>query len=246
MWKKGLFTLALIATGCGVYFALASDSDALRVRKVRVHMADHPHSSYYQEMAAALEDSFQSYVGSYLWEVSLSDLASALERVGWVKDYAVSRNLIGQVSVELDTEHMVALWARADGKLHPISDTGKVLEAMELHEAPDLPIVRSLDFDANPDNSYLLSELLFELGKAPVLNSANLRAIHFFRNKGFAVELFEPDVAIELGFPPYSTKVQRVERVVQYLQRHDLKSRVIDATFSKKVLVRARKAQYAQ
>ncbi len=241
-----LLILAFVACAGAAAYYVITDESALRIRDVQVLLNSKPHSNQYEAMASALEEDFQSHVGTFLWNLNLSELASTLRSVSWVKNFSVSRSLLGQVSVELDTEEMAALWARPDGRLYPISNTGKVLEPLELSEAPDLPILRSVDFEKQPENSYLLSELLDELAVAPALGSTNIRNLHFTTKRGFAVELFDPDVVIEFGYPPYPTKVQRVEKVVQYLQRHELRSRVIDATFAKKVLVRARKAPYAQ
>lgn len=244
MIQKVLLLLAALVLTAGVVVFLTT-GDQLLIRKVEVELAPSPQGEHYSELKDVLEESFQAYVGLPLWELSLSYLSAKLKELTWIESFTVSRSLLGTVNLELSTEEMVALWAREPGKVVPISRTGKVLQAAPLGKVPDLPILRATEMSEEDGHTLLLSGLLEELKAAPTLDASNLREIYFSTDKGFAVELFAPDVVVEFGWPPYSTKVQRVEKVVQYLERNDLQSRVIDATFQKKVLVRARKAPYA-
>jgi hypothetical protein len=53
--------------------------------------------------------------------------------------------------------------------------------------------------------------------------------------------LIQPAVQVVLGEDSLNTKVERVAQVLNYLSAEQIKGRVIDASFSKKVLVRLRK-----
>jgi cell division septal protein FtsQ len=246
MFKKAviLLSLALLSTGLYFYFY---ENKALRVSGVDVGLANSAIASdtYYLKLKEALEQEFKGYVGVPLWEISLSEMAQALKQISWIKNFNVSRTLLGHVRVELEPEEIGLLWAKPDGTVLPLSVTGKVLEPIDLVTAPDLPILRSKDFNGSVQQTTMAIELMDAVKESPSLAPANLKEIFYSDTRGFSLELFEPDVVVEMGVPPYSTKVQRVEKVIQYLHRKGLKSRVIDATFSKKVLVRARKGPYA-
>lgn len=246
MFKKSVILLSFALLTTGLYFYIY-ENKVLRVSHVDVGLAEEvsESGSYYSGLKAALEQEFKGYVGLPLWELSLNEVAALLKQISWIKNFSVSRTLLGQVRVELEPEDIGLLWAKPNGTVFPISSTGKVLEPIDLISAPDLPILRSKSFSGETSQTTMAVELLEAVKDSPSLTLTNIKEIYYSDKRGFSLELFEPDVVVEMGVAPYSTKVQRVEKVIQYLQRKELKSRVIDATFSKKVLVRARKGPYA-
>src|SRR5690606_21038754 len=129
--------LALLTTGLCFYFY---DNKVMQVSAVSVGWAESVPGAdnYYAGLKKTLEQDFKAYVGLPLWEISLTEIAQSLKQISWIKDFSVSRTLLGRVRVELEPEQIGLLWAKSDGTVYPLSLTGKVLHPIDLISAPDV------------------------------------------------------------------------------------------------------------
>ncbi len=74
-----------------------------------------------------------------------------------------------------------------------------------------------------------------------LLKKENRASVDFDSITGLSVTLVEDSIVVHFGHQDVEAKSLQVLRVTDYLQSQKQKARVIDASFSKKVLVRLRK-----
>ncbi|RYZ76327.1 MAG: hypothetical protein EOP05_05370 [Proteobacteria bacterium] len=78
-----------------------------------------------------------------------------------------------------------------------------------------------------------------------MINKRNVSEIFWSKDDGYSLMLMQPKIEVKLGSDQLATKVLRVGQVMNYMSANQInglaKGQVIDASFSKKVLVRLRK-----
>jgi len=74
------------------------------------------------------------------------------------------------------------------------------------------------------------------------LQAKNISEIFYSKKEGFKIFLKGVATEVRMGDSDFGPKISRVEKVLSYLDSQNVKGRVIDARFSKKVVVRVRKA----
>ena len=73
------------------------------------------------------------------------------------------------------------------------------------------------------------------------LKKENIESVDFNSVSGLTLKLLDEDVEVHFGQVNIQTKALQILRVLDYLKSQKHKARVIDASFTKKVLVRLRK-----
>ena len=80
---------------------------------------------------------------------------------------------------------------------------------------------------------------LRQISKNELFNNKNISELRFREKEGLRV-LLNTGLEVELGKEDILNKSMRVEKVLQYLKSNSITCRAIDASFSKKVVVRLR------
>ena len=75
------------------------------------------------------------------------------------------------------------------------------------------------------------------------MSRTKLSEVSYDRRDGYWIQLIDSNVKIKFGENDFAMKSARVSQVLEYLEKKDLKARVIDANLSKKVLVRLQQSQ---
>jgi hypothetical protein len=107
--------------------------------------------------------------------------------------------------------------------------------------ALDLPIVRGEKLATDESSRQKLIEFINSLPSTGMLSKSNIAEISYSKDEGYTLFLINTKAEVKLGDERVSVKIARVSQVLDYLAANNLKGRVIDASFSKKVLVRLRK-----
>lgn len=177
----------------------------------------------------------------YIWEISLSQLEETLEQDAWVQKTEVFRGLPNKLSVKIFPKEAVALYVSPHGKVFPIAVDGSPLASVQITQAPDAPITRQKSLFKDEDLRKKMALLVSFLIEGTSISRSNIKEISYKKDNGFELELMKPQLKVVLGHGNFHKRIQRVRRVLDYIEFHKLNGRVIDSTFSKKVLVRLRK-----
>lgn len=190
-----------------------------------------------------LKEEMQDFSKKTLWSVPMKSVKQKLDQEGWVKDFRIERRLPNQIRVTIEPKQTIGVYINKKGNLHPIVQDQVLKRDIPFALAPDVPIVRG-DWDkASPELQNAMFEFLKQSFEAEKkwYSSENLKELLLDREAGLSVDLYEPQTRVVLGFDVTQLKLGRLQHVLEYVEQNSLEDRVIDSTFSKKVLVRLRK-----
>lgn len=189
-----------------------------------------------------LNQELEVYKGQSLWRLSLSDLSLRLKAKNWIKEFRVSRSWPHGLDVEIEPKTLSLLYVDpkrlALGFVRPITSDGDLLSEVDTRQAPPLAMLKGSVFVKDSAKRKLAVELLNSLPAEGKISHKIVSEIGFDSKEGYWVEVTQKNIKIKLGEDQFAVKSARVSQVMDYLEKRNLKARVIDANLSKKVLVR--------
>ena len=189
--------------------------------------------------------SLQRFKGQNIWQVDLSALKAAVMNDEWVKDVLISRSFPNEIRVSIRQKNPVLLLIGQNGEFLPVTDAGRLLHALPSGILPDVPILRGETFSnsdpASVERRANAAKFIMGIADKGLLNRRNISEMTWTTEDGYILTLIQPKIEVKLGDDDIDMKAMRVAQVLSYLSINRLKGRVIDASFSKKVLVRLRK-----
>lgn len=241
VWFKRAFLLAFVAAlGFGTYRLLTSPY--FFVNDVRVFLLGDVANTY---LFAPIEKSLKpelsaSLNNQSLWLLDLDNFRKEIKKDQRVLDVEVVKRFPKTVIFRIEPRRPVGLLLGKKGELFPIGADGELLPMLDQGLVPELPIVRGLEFFKNKSLRKRLVTDLMIFPEHGLFSRANISELHRRGRGEYEIHLNEPAAYINISLNDFKYKVSMVIRVLEYLKRHNLKGRVIDARFSKKVVVRLR------
>lgn len=160
----------------------------------------------------------------------------------WVDSVVIERNFPDQLKVSVRLKKVVLVYLDSRGRFLPISQEAQLMNPVSPEQVPDVPVVRNSEIIKNPN---LLKQILILYQKIPrsgVFSQQSIAEVDWSKSEGLIVESANAEGGrIVLGKDEVPLKSARVTNVIKYLESQKQKWRVIDASFTKKVLVRLRK-----
>lgn len=223
---------------------------ALRAEKNFFIISDASVSVVYEENQKAMIQALKPYwvekilglKGQNIWKVSLSRLRSRILENRWVEKVELWRKFPHRISTKIHLKKIVILFADEKNKIFAITGNGEKLGPIDPTLVPVVPVMYNDKLVKDPE---LLRKLVGMLERVPDfggLKTENISSIDFKPMTGLQLNLIDSETTVHLGEKNISTKGLQVLRVMDYLKSQNQKACVIDASFTKKVLVRLRKA----
>lgn len=188
-----------------------------------------------------LEAQLKLLTGKRIWEIDLSDVRASLAKDEWVKDVLISRAFPNEVRVRVRPKTAALIYVGKKGEFLPVTEDSTVLSALAAGNLPDVPFLRGEIFSVDRAKREAAVKFVMSLNDTGPLSRRNISEVTWTNEDGYTLTLVQPKVEVKLGDERVELKAMRVAQVLNYLSANDLKGRVIDASFSKKVLVRLRK-----
>ncbi len=194
-----------------------------------------------------LSKEFEALKGQSLMKTSLSQISNILSKEKWIKEFRVSRDWPSELKITI-LPHQLSYLLTSQKKLSegifiPVTENGELLPAIDSRQAPSLALLIGEDFKKDIEKRKKAIELLKSMPVQGKLGSGKLSEVSFDRRDGYWIQLIDSNVKIKFGENDFAMKSARVSQVLEYLEKKDLKARVIDANLSKKVLVRLQQSQ---
>jgi cell division septal protein FtsQ len=231
--------MLLIAAG----IAVALNPSWIRIESVQVDLANSSHEDLlFQRIRKSLEPQFKYLEGKYFWQVPLKQVYEITSKDRRVKRLSVRREFPSQVWVEIEPYTPVLAYLSGDGRIYPVATDATLLPALAPSDAPDLPFLRGEDFKDEPKLREAAIDLYNTLPDDGALSKKTVSEIYYSKKDGFEVYVSGQTSDVKMGDTDFGPKISRVQKVLSYLDSQNIKGRVIDARFSKKVVVRVRKA----
>lgn len=224
----------------GTYLAL--NPRWIRVESVQPYLA--PNSTQtllYQRIQASLLPQFQTLAGKFFWDVPLSKVYDIVTKDKRVRKVQIYREFPTKLKVEIEPQTPVLAYLSSDNRIYPVAADATLLPALNLADAQDMPVIRGAELKDEQRLREQALELFERIPNEGSLRKSNVSEILYSRKDGFKIFLNGSDAEIKIGDADFSPKLSRVEKVLAYLDSQNIKGRVIDARFSKKVVVRVRK-----
>jgi cell division septal protein FtsQ len=244
-----LSVVAFVLTG-GVLLGFSKKSGLFVVGQVPIKIesaSESDQSSVFNK--SGLHERLQSTVrplsGKKIWEIDMSALRAAIASDEWVKDVLISRTFPSAMKIRVTQKNPILVLVSGKGEFSPITEEGEILSSLPAGNLPDVPLLRSEGLgkdEAEIERRRMqIVNFVMALPAKGVLTRKNISEISWNHDDGINLTVIQPRVEVKLGDDRPELKILRVTQVLNYLAQHQLKERVIDASFSKKVLVRLRK-----
>ena len=231
--------IILLSAGAGIF--LADHAKVFTIEKVvlNAHITGNEALAKYQ--SEELQKILQPFEGEKLWKISSSDVFAAVQSLPWVEQVEVSKILPATLQISVKAKQVYAILIGHKGQLLPIGQTGEILPAIESTDLPDVAVLRGEKFRNEQDLRRDAVELISSLPEEGKFSTKTLLEMSYDEKHGFVALLSGSGSPVWLGSENLPAKAVRVSRVLEYLNNNSLETRVIDATYDKKVLVRLRK-----
>lgn len=197
------------------------------------------------DLEQRLRSRVQKFERRRIWEISIDELGKALQADGWVQSVRISRWLPNGLSVLVTPRAPAFFLVPTRGKPVPVAADGTLVADFNPLLLPNVPVLRGDGFLKDSALRLRAIALLRELPAEGPLSRFNVAEVTWTNESGFTVVVLPSRTPVLFGKEQISLKAARVEKILDYLSANQLDGRigdrVIDASFSKKVLVRLRK-----
>jgi cell division protein FtsQ len=246
--RKLIYFFVSFVLGAGVLFTFFQQLGLFEVKRIPIEISvsgeqgPAPASFEGAGLKERLQASVAPLIGKRVWEINLTQMSAVFVKDEWVKDVLISRSLPNGIHVRITQKNPVLIIVSRKGEFLPVTDEGEVLGTLNAGALPDVPILRGEGFLTDTKKRARAVEFVTQLPARGPMSARNISEISWNQEDGFTLTLIQPKLEVKLGDERMDLKALRVSQVLNYLAANQLKGRVIDASFSKKVLVRLRKA----
>lgn len=217
--------------------------DAFKIKEVQiaVNAESQMLQNEYQKLSLPSVDAIK---GQMIWDFSLGSLAKNLvAEHQWIKSIDIQRQWPGILRMQVTAHRVSFVILGKRGHLHAVVETGQIISGLKAKYLPVVPVVTNPIF---LEDLALRKETVFMLASLPEdgeLTTFKVSDIYFHPTIGFELIMRESGQKVILGVEEFAVRAERASTVMSYLVKHQLRGRVIDSRFSKKVLVRPRNPQ---
>lgn len=243
VWIR-LLLASLVSMGSLVLVYQYLDREDFQIEELRVElMSDEDPSLLFQGIKSDVLPKLATFVGESIWSVDLGDVLAVVEKDRRIKDVRISRRLPNKLRIYIEPHQALAnILAKDARQIYPLSREGSLFAPLDLQEASDAPILRDSRFLKDIKLRKLALDLLLKLPENGDFSLESVSEILYSKKDGLVLVLGLDENRVVMGDRDFQKRIDHVRRVVQYLRSENLRGRVIDARFSKKVVVRLRNA----
>lgn len=195
---------------------------------------------YIEFLKPQIESKIKSRIGKSIWDIDIFELEQSLEKLPWIQNVVISRQFPNELFVEVESKKIVANIMKTPSKVQPVAYDSSVLADVEITKAPLVPILSGNAFSKNDDLRKKALRLLRELPLEGTFSYAEVSEVYPFKNDEFQILLKNSKALVLINTENIPLKAARISKVIDYMDPTEMKGRVIDSNFSKKVLVRPR------
>jgi len=242
IFKKSLLLLVPLCLVFGFGWYLRTESDFFLVRDLDVDVEfEESQEALLVSLKPELVDTISSLKGKNIWALGLSKIRGQLLDQPWVKEVELSRQFPNKIHSIIKLHSPSLLFLDRKNRIYPILENGEKLPQIRATMAPVAPILRNNNILKDRKALQKLIGLFLEVPSIGALSKENIESVDYNSVTGLTLRLVKGNLIVHLGEKNIQTKALQVLRVTDYLESQKQNARVIDASFTKKVLVRLRK-----
>ncbi len=189
------------------------------------------------KLIGELKEQTRPLLGTWFWNLSIRKLHQIVQKHPKVEEVKVRRAWPNHFFVLLlSSEPLLLLMGHKI--FYPVTDEGKLLSPLASSSIPDLPILRGGIFRTNIDLRKKAVQLFQYLPKEGFFSQRNISEIKYStKDSNFYLYLVHSGSVVLVGESLSEFRPDRVEKVLTYLEQKKISWRVIDASYSQKVVV---------
>jgi cell division protein FtsQ len=230
-----------LAMGGTIYWLDSHDFFAIQSVQIEVSNQKVLDSKYLNPKIKEIQQMMEALRGESLLRTNLNKISKTLDTLDWITNYQVTRQIPNRLTLTLTAHEPQVLIQTRNGKLYPVDEQGTVLNSVEPHQAPDTIIAVGENFFSKPELRKKTIDLLNKIPRNGSFSRQNISEIKYDQKDGFWMTMIRSNLQVKMGEEDLDIKATRISQVIDYLEQHQIKARVIDANLSKKVLVRLHK-----
>lgn len=246
-WIKYLERVLVVTLmSATLYFAIHYGQDLFIVQNIHFQWSKESEQfcSDNQKLCAQLEEGIQeklkSQIGQKIHKVSIRQIRSEALLNNWFENLSIQRQLPSRLEAEAKLVNPEAI-VYTDKQLFAIGPQGQLLASQKINYLPSLPILRGENFLQDAQLRKQALEFLRNFPSTGEMSLAFVSELTYSPEESFSFIILPSRNLVKMTPDNVSLRLARVSQVIEYLNSRQMNSRVIDARFSKKVLVRLRK-----
>ena len=183
-----------------------------------------------------------SHKGRFLWRAELKKMAGDIRAIYPEASVHIARKLPNRLSAVLSKKDTALLLLKGSEDFYSVSYQGEIGPKRGLSESFDFPLLRGESFWRDPHLRKTALSALSALPKeGPGFSAQNISEISYSGNNDSLIFYLIPGhFVLELKGQLSLKKIRNINFVLGYLRREERQSRLIDARFGQKIIVRAR------
>lgn len=187
-------------------------------------------------------EQLEEFKNQPLWSLSLQEVSKKILNKKFIEQVSLRRSFPNELQVTVTIAAPPLLWFGSNGQLSPINHSGELLEPLSEVQYIEAPILKGDIFKNSKEKRLEVLKILKALPQKGEFSRDKISEILLVKNKDYKFYLKNTQTLVLLSSELEPNKPNQVERVLEYLNSHQLKGRVIDGRLSKKVVVKLRNA----
>lgn len=242
VFKKALLVIVpLVVIGAMAWY-LRTDTDFFVIKDLKVDLElQENQEALLIDLKPEVQKTLMTLKGQNIWGLSLKALRQQLLTNPWIQQVELRRHFPSSIEALVRLNPVAVLFVDNKDRIFPILESGEKLPQIKAALAPVAPLLRNNNILKDEKQLKLVLKLFSDVPFIGALKKENIESIDYNSVTGLSLQLIDNNVLVHLGKENIQTKALQVLRVTDYLESQKQKARVIDASFTKKVLVRLRK-----
>ncbi|MCB0415051.1 MAG: cell division protein FtsQ/DivIB [Bdellovibrionales bacterium] len=227
-----VFFIGLVALGYSVqsnYFSLKEIVVIINGKKIKD-----------PKVMDELKQYFYPAYNQALWKIDLVEYYTKLLSLPEYSGVKIKRFFPSKLIVELESPPPLLMLLNHKNELFTLNSSGEYVEQLPLNKSMDLPLLTGLVLEKSPELRRSVIKFYASIPPKGWFSKSNISELNWNKKNGLEVFMKENSIKILFGQSGFQNKIEKVERVLNYLQQNQIEGRVIDSRFSKKVVVRPR------
>ena len=181
--------------------------------------------------------------GLSIFSVNAHQVSQRLLAFPWIEEVWVQTRLPSEVRVTVRLKPVAALILVDKKTTVPVAKDATLFPPLPYNEKPQMTVFRQRDFVRDAELREKTIKILNEIPNDGKFNRAQVSEVAIDAQNSLWFSLMEKDFRVRLGAQNVPLQAKRISKVLDYLDHNNLQARVIDADFSKKVVVKLRKGR---
>lgn len=232
-----LMVVGVIALGVVHFF----EEQFLRVQSIELNLDKlSDEEVIFSRVRTSLDEKLKKHMGQWIWRLSLSQVLDEALADQRIEAASVRRIFPNKIRMTVRPHSPVVLLLAESGEFFPVAMDASLLPATPTMEVPNVPVLRGVELLKNHKLRQQAIAMYLEVPNEGLFNKKNISEILYKDAEGFEFRMTNSGLKLLVGESLLGPKSGRIEQVMKYLESQQIKGRVIDARFSKKVVVRLR------